>query len=365
MKSHFLSDFSQKDSFYGPLLGELNFEGVSFEVLFRKGFALLMLPKDAETRELTFSLYEPHSRKARLACAVIEQAAKWGLLSWILPRTQAQKPNTPLCPPPLPTELLRAGKVGFLLGNPEHGSPRLVVLWQEKGRTRLAKWAAKESQKQLEAELEILAYAQKQGLAGFIQPLSIERTEKWLWVELPFLPGNFTGKIDSPSVLELLCSWITKESPSFLLGTHPFTCQLWQQAGLTYPKELQQEALEQALTPAFCHGDFASWNLKPTESTLLAFDWEWALPSGFAGLDIGYGLIQESLLAQKKSPQQTYQEILEKAQHNPALKHYLDKAGFNSPQKHRLWLATCALYRHTKPASECFELLSQLGIKAN
>jgi hypothetical protein len=80
---------------------------------------------------------------------------------------------------------------------------------------------------------------------------------------------------------------------------------------------------------AFCHGDFAAWNLlvDSATGTVRAVDWEWAEADGIAGLDLVHGLLQWEAMVRRKRGTCLVDATLE-AMAEPAAAQFLGECGW-------------------------------------
>lgn len=340
------------DTFHAPLLAQFDFTGAGYSVLLREGAPLLLVPPVKDVAALTLGLYLPQSRKARLAMQGLRLACRAGTLSHLLPALSGGVRREAADSAPVAQADIDAGRVGFLLCNPDHACARTVgVKLAEK--PQIFKWAARPGDAAIRQEAETLRRLSGQGTLGVSPVLTAGGDTQTAWLEMPYLDRLRVSSVAEPSAIALLSAWMRPESVNPL--ETEFLRSFW--TAETWPSG--QWAFERLgrlrVRKALVHGDFAVWNLRADQGAPVAIDWEWAREDGLAGLDLCYGLLQEALLTKRLPPFEALR-VVRRAAEAPACRRYLAAAGWGDALD--LWLVTGVLYRHArKPCPEVLEVL--------
>ena len=343
------------------LLGTLDFSKANYRVLLRNGLPLLLIPPDRDAASLTLGMYLPQGRKAKLAVVALKTANELGLLSRILPKLVSSSSGACATAEPMPfsQDDIDRGLVGFLLCNPDHGCARVVAVRAgsvppcHACSASVFKWTDLAGKEKLKSELDKIKLLTQRGSLGVPEFLSEGTNSFSSWFEMEHYAKTDVVSTGDPRVITLLRSWISDECISPLenkLGALLWATEKWT------PSQGELERLAALKTrKAVVHGDFAPWNLRTRLGKLIAIDWEWAEPDGIAGVDLGYGLLQEALLVKKLPPRQALHYVRDAAD-LPDCREYLETAGWRGAID--LWIKTAVLYRNSRKL--CPELLAIL-----
>lgn len=345
------------------LLGALDFSKANYRVLLRNGLPLLLIPPDRHAASLTLGMYLPQGRKARLAVAVLKTANALGLLSSMLPKLVPSSSVASATSEPMPfsQEDIDRGSVGFLLCNPDHGCARVVAvragdlprLHSRSADASVFKWTDLAGKEKLNSELANIKSLAGRSLPGVPEVRSEGSNRFSTWFEMAHYAKADLASVCDARVIRLLESWMSEEFISPL--DNKLIASLWTTEEWTSGQRVLGRLAELNIRKAVVHGDFAPWNLRTRLGKLIAIDWEWAEPDGIAGVDLGYGLLQEALLVKKRSPRQALDAVREAADFS-VCREYLETTGWCGAID--LWIKTAVLYRNSR--KPCPELLAIL-----
>ena len=329
-------------SFSSPLLAACDFAKAGYRVLRRDGRPLLLVPPDRGAAALTLGLYLPQTAKARVAVSALRLANRLGLLGRVLP--SAPPPAADATPSdhakPFSQADLDAGRIGVLLCNPSHGGGRFIAV-RAGDAPSIVKGAARPQAAALEQERAILGRLAALGLPGVPSVLSDGGDATSYWFEMPHYARAEVKSVADIRAIRLLESWTGGETVN-PLEAEPLRSIVAASGAQTLGLGGLERLSSLRIRRAAMHGDFAPWNLRKGAEGLVAIDWEWGRRDGLAGLDLGYGLLQEALLVKKLPPPAALQFAHQLAQ-SPAASAYLDESGWGDALD--LWLSVCARYR--------------------
>lgn len=325
-----------------PLLTGCDFAQAGYRMLRRDGRPLLLLPPAPAAAALTLGLYLPQTAKARVAVSALRLANRLGLLGVVLP--SASPPTDDATPSdhakPFTQADLDAGRIGVLLCNPSHGGGRFIAV-RAGDAPSIVKGAARPQAASLEQERAVIGRLAALGLPGVPSVLSDGGDATSYWFEMPYFDSVDVGSVSDARAISLLESWMGGETVN-PLEVEPLRSIVASQGAQAFaPGELERLS-SLRIRRAAMHGDFAPWNLRQGPDGIVAIDWEWGREDGVAGLDFGYGLLQEALLVKKLPPPAALQFAHQLAQ-SPAASAYLDESGWGDALD--LWLSVCARYR--------------------
>lgn len=311
-------------------------------MLRRDGRPLLLLPPTPAAAALTLGLYLPQTAKARVAVSALRLANRLGLLGRVLP--SAPPPTDDATPSdhakPFSQADLDAGRIGVLLCNPSHGGGRFIAV-RAGDAPSIVKGAARPQAAALEQERAILGRLAAQGLTGVPPVLSEGGDAASYWFEMPYFDSVDVGSVSDARAISLLESWMGSETVN-PLEVEPLRSIVTAQGAQALELGKLERLSTLRIRSAAIHGDFAPWNLRKGAEGLVAIDWEWGRRDGLAGLDLGYGLLQEALLVKKLSLEAALQFAGRIAQTPPASA-YLAESGWGAALD--LWLSACSSYR--------------------
>ena len=325
-----------------PLLTGCDFAQAGYRMLRRDGRPLLLLPPAPAAAALTLGLYLPQTAKARVAVSALRLANRLGLLGVVLP--SASPPTDDATPSdhakPFSQADLDAGRIGVLLCNPSHGGGRFIAV-RAGDAPSIVKGAARPQAASLEQERAILGRLAALGLPGVPSVLSDGGDATSYWFEMPHYARAEVESVADIHAIRLLESWMGGETVNPLEAEPLRSIVAASGAQALGSGELERLSMLR-IRRATMHGDFAPWNLRKGAEGLVAIDWEWGRRDGLAGLDLGYGLLQEALLVKKLSLEAALQFAGRLAE-TPACAAYLQQAGWGGALD--LWLSVCARYR--------------------
>ena len=325
-----------------PLLTGCDFAQAGYRMLRRDGRPLLLVPPDRRAAALTLGLYLPQTAKARVAVSALRLANRLGLLGRVLP--SAPPPTSDATPSdrlmPFTQADLDAGRIGVLLCNPSHGGGRFIAV-RAGDAPSIVKGAARPQAAALEQERAILGRLAALGLPGVPSVLSDGGDATSYWFEMPYFDSVDVGSVSDARAISLLESWMGSETVT-PLEAEPLRSIVTAQGAQALELGKLERLSTLRIRSAAIHGDFAPWNLRKGAEGLVAIDWEWGRRDGLAGLDLGYGLLQEALLV-KKLPPPAALRFVRRVAETPACAVYLKEAGWGGALD--LWLVACSSYR--------------------
>jgi hypothetical protein len=339
-----VSSIDISDTFHRKLLSNVDFSKVRYSVLTRKGTPFLLIPSENRATELTLGLYLPQVFKGRFAAAALKIANKLGLIKHVLPKLIVPDIETREEPETLPFTQndIDSGRVGFLLGNPEHGYARAVAV-NSGEEISVIKWSELSGAGALERECKNIELLNANKVRGVPSVVSYGRNSTSFWFETTYFPRVCVSSVCDRRAIELLQSWIVDGFVSPLENKH--VASLWAMEGWAPDREELATLEGLKIRKAVVHGDFTVWNLRTGSEGLMAIDWEWAVPDGIAGLDLCYGLLQEALLKKKLTSSRALRYVRRMVD-NPVCKAYLEFVGWHDCLD--LWLKTGVLHLHSK-----------------
>ena len=343
-----------------PLLTGCDFAQAGYRMLRRDGRPLLLLPPAPAAAALTLGLYLPQTAKARVAVSALRLANRLGLLGVVLP--SASPPTDDATPSdhakPFTQADLDAGRIGVLLCNPSHGGGRFIAV-RAGDAPSIVKGAARPQAASLEQERAVIGRLAALGLPGVPSVLSDGGDAISYWFEMPHYARAEVKSVADIRAIRLLESWTGGETVN-PLEAEPLRSIVAASGAQTLGLGGLERLSSLRIRRAAMHGDFAPWNLRKGAEGLVAIDWEWGRRDGLAGLDLGYGLLQEALLV-KKLPPPAALRFVRRVAETPACAVYLKEAGWGGALD--LWLAVGAWYRHSRSPSPA--LLAAAGFILN
>ena len=334
-------NFSDKDA--PPLLSDYDFLKAGYRVLRRGGRPLLLVPPDRHAAALTLGLYLPQTAKARVAACALRLANRLRLLRRVLPPAPTSDAVPSAGARPFSQADIDAGRIGILLCNPSHGGGRLIAI-RSGDPPSIVKWSARPEAAALEGEREVIGGLAAQGLTGVPPVLSEGGDAASYWFEMPYFDSVDVGSVSDARAISLLESWMGSETVN-PLEVEPLRSIVTAQGAQALELGKLERLSTLRIRSAAIHGDFAPWNLRKGAEGLVAIDWEWGRRDGLAGLDLGYGLLQEALLVKKLSLEAALQFAGRLAE-TPACAAYLKEAGWGDAFD--LWLGASAVYRASR-----------------
>jgi hypothetical protein len=334
----------------------------SLRVLPAGGRLALALPSDCKAAETVIDLYRPQRWKGR----VFRLLSRMLVVSGVASRrpTFAGRSIEPAAA--WLRSAAKSGTVGFLGCNPVHGWRCVLAgVIPEDSSQFVAKLGLGEGAAGLRRESEILN-AIHETHPGVVRPISldgpagaVEHGDDWALLRLDHLPGGSPGSMGDPNVAHLLDGWLDDKNTR--LGDHAWSKGLLGRipAGAA-PDGWHERMHSHTIRRALVHGDFAVWNLRAVEGGLCAIDWEWAVKSGIAGIDLVHGLRQEAVMVRGLKPDDAVEWMMRQAG-GPVWAAYLEAAGWAGDLRDCLRMGLLHSHFHTKNDSK--ELLKVLGIK--
>lgn len=301
----------------------------------RRDHLLLLVPLRRSSALKTISLYQPQAILARLYSWLIQITVSVGL-PIMLPKIRLNiRSNSPLA------RYVNGVEFGVLLGNP-NSDARKAICWHEEDECGfVTKIGLGEAAKvSVEKEASFLAriasvISEAPSLCG-VQSIQnyAEYTVKWI-------NGKSPKKSDTEKLLDLLCSWQSRDEMQRLATT-----EIWLEvvknasdSGDIVPRYLQRREV----IPSRLHGDFAPWNIKITASgEINVLDWEFYRDSGVAGWDWAHYLVQKELLVNKVKPESVIRNVLNWAEFTEIGRDFMIKTGWSGASKE--WLGSYLFY---------------------
>jgi hypothetical protein len=278
----------------------------------------------------------------------------------------------------------RAGTVGFLGCNPNHGLRCVLAgVIPEDGTRFVAKLGFDQAAEAIRREHDALV-ALHPRFAGVIQPVGFEAGGNWAMLRLPYLRSRSPKQITEDGPMALLASWL--HGASGALGENPWVCSLLEKL----PSENAEWIAmlkNRVISKALIHGDFAVWNLRVGEECLgggdlpgqdvpgtawdkmsqlrgespgmIALDWEWAEVDGVAGVDLVHALRQEAYMV-RKLPAAMAIDWMREQLRLPICQKYLEQSGWSGAEDDLLRLGL--LHSHFNAINPSEDLLAALGL---
>lgn len=314
------------------------------------------LPENQEAAREVLDFYHPHRLKGR----VFRLAAMALVRSGLYRRMRPSHRGVPDGPE---VEWLReaadGGRVGFVGCNPSHGLRCIVggVDGSADAAPFVGKLGFDGGREAIIREADVLERLGEK-YSGVLKPLSLDTGADWALMRLPHLGFRAPGDMEDPAVMELLRAWLGEEWKP--LGQFAWAGDLLRRAEECGIDSEWCEAMRcREVRAALVHGDFAVWNLRLLDTGPCAFDLEWAVEEGVAGIDLAYGLRQEALLVRRLKPGPAVRRILAQVR-SEAMENYLEAAGWSDAPED--WLKLGLLYAHFNANSDSSDMLAVLGM---
>lgn len=330
----------------------------------------LALPANRQAAMVVANLYQPQRWKGRIFSGVAKAVIILGIAKW-RPTFKGARSASPLAH--WLQKSAAMGTVGFLGCNPNHG-PRCVLAGIDptSGEKFIAKLGLDGSAGAVRREAAVLERLSER-FPGVVRSMGLETSDTkpqshdpacafdWALLRLPHLGTEAPRSMVDPRVHELLDQWLgTDEKP---LGHIPWADNLTRKVATNEaPEGWHTRMVAHPIRTALLHGDFAVWNLRNTQSGLVAIDWEWGVEDAAAGIDLAHGLRQECYMVRGMKPERAVAWMLEQAA-SPIWSGYLDLCGWAGA--HKDWLRLGLLHSHFNALNPSAELLEVLDIHLN
>jgi len=320
----------------------------------RRGHLLLALPAGRKAAIATLKLYQPQVFIGKSVARVVGFLARMGLH-----RILSRKRLTIREGGPLAMLVSDHSKCGFLLGNPEVDTRRVLLVHQKGERYVVDKVGVdQKSRDSVMAELEVIKTLPDY-LSGVPTLLGESEERTWSSYATDFVLGKSPGIGDDERVLSLLTDWMKNTNNVSLLETNQ-----WQKMA-DYAEDKAVREIWQNLQGSgtirikavVLHGDFAPWNLKLShDGEVVVLDWETGCNAGPAGWDWLHYLVQRSLLVERNSVSNTLKLCRDWAKSARGQK-FLDEAGWGNQTEQ--WIGTYLAYSSWVVGFDRDQLLSE------
>lgn len=301
---------------------------VRFYCVFRKGSLLLALPGNQDMALATLSLYQPQSWRARCLAAVIKLFIKCKLHMFFLPARTLR-----FCSAGLVAKL-RANNTGFgfLLGNPESDSRRIIIARKVDDEVVIDKVGLSLSARtSVSAEIAIMR-AMPDELSGLLKIREYDESDHWCFYSCQNIDGVSPQKSDDDLVIGVLESWLDSAHKGVLQSTDQWAIISHYIKGhdITEGHHLLDQGKDLEVLMGISHGDFAPWNLKKTaQDTVAVIDWEHGSTSGPAAWDWIHYLLQRAVLVDRMSNREAIQVCIDWADTDQG-KVFMERTGWGS-----------------------------------
>ncbi|MCP5536757.1 MAG: hypothetical protein H7A51_11085 [Akkermansiaceae bacterium] len=319
---------------HGEILAELDFFCIK-----RHGYLLLALPRDASAAGATLGLYHPQATRARVLVWLVGMMLRFRC-HVLLPKIKL----TVRSESPMASMLEQSDSIGYLLGNPESASRRVIIVYRKKDQLLVDKLGLHGGARaSVIRELGIIKELPP-GNRAIPVVVSHDVSEQWASYATRYLYGKSPRKVDDAKVLDVLNHWLKNSQREALHQTRQWQEMVGYAAAHNVGglwSQLETVANKQVQVGLF-HGDFAPWNIKvSSEGTVAVMDWESGCAHGPAGWDWLHYMIQSATLVDHHNPAKVLDICREWAKSN-AGRDFLATAGWGSDVE--CWLGSYLAY---------------------
>ena len=284
-----------------------------FRMLRRQGEELIYIPNNRSLFLKSLELYQPQTKKARLAIAAVRLCLVAGLAP-VLPRIMAPigREST------LAKFMTKLGGTGalpdfaVLAGNPRTEGRRFVLLaFDAQGQETFVVKAAFEPAGCSLVENEARFLQAHGGRVRHIpQLLDAKLQIPVAALALPFQPGKSPQADDTGIAGNVLGAWFSGDEQVDIASFPQW--KRFVAGGGVFPQELRPKLESVRVKPVIFHGDFAPWNLRvDSNNRLMVLDWERGEDQGIPGWDWFHYVVQPSILVRKEKAEETYRRIVQ------------------------------------------------------
>jgi hypothetical protein len=320
----------------------------------RNGHLLLALPKDRDLARVSLELYQPQSIRAKVAITIVRLLVSLNLHIW-MPHIDIKAANESVF-----GKLLSGGcQLGFLLGNPDGSSRKVIVAQRDAGSYEVSKVGVGSAAKLSVNHEEKFVRSLREVYTGVPHILESSNTDAYSSYTTTYVSGRSPQHDDDPLVLGVLESWMRLSKPCNVSDTSIWALMKKEAEAtgtsefIDVVKQLEGLVIKQGLY----HGDFAPWNIKISSGDEVhVMDWEFASLDGFAAWDWIHYLLQRAILVEDQSEEEAI-EVCRKWANTDRGRDFMNTAGWG--HNIELCLGSYLLYSKILARFEHEDLLAE------